>query len=204
MLERIHTRLERIAQIAVWAGGGALLAAAVMVTIDVFMRKLFSLTMSGSDEVSGYVFAAGTSWAYSYCLLHRANIRIDALYSLFPRRLRGLLDVVGVVLLLVYNAVLTRHAWEAFVTSYERNSVSITTLATPLWIPQFFWVTGLIAFEVTLVFVAVHAAVRYWQGDAAAVNRIAGVPTVAEEVAAETRGMAQAKGTGPAAGAGGS
>ena len=191
MFERIHARLERIARIAVWIGGAALLAAAVMVTIDVFMRKLFSLTMSGSDEISGYVFAAGTTWAYSYCLLHRSNIRIDAVYNLLPRRLRGALDVLGVVLLLVYNAVLTRHAWEAFVTSWERNSVSITTLATPLWIPQLFWVTGLAAFEVTLVFVAVYAAVRYWQRDAAAVNRIAGVPTVAEEVEAETRGMAQ-------------
>ena len=191
MFERIHARLERIARIAVWIGGAALLAAAVMVTIDVFMRKLFSLTMSGSDEISGYVFAAGTTWAYSYCLLHRSNIRIDAVYNLLPRRLRGALDILGVVLLLVYNAVLTRHAWEAFVTSWERDSVSITTLATPLWIPQLFWVTGLAAFEVTLVFVAVYAAVRYWQRDAAAVNRIAGVPTVAEEVEAETRGMAR-------------
>jgi len=69
--------------------------------------------------------------------------------------------------------------------------VSITTLATPLWIPQLFWVIGLIAFQMTLIFVAVYAAVRYWQRDDAAVNRIAGVPTVAEEVEAETRGMAR-------------
>ena len=72
-----------------------------------------------------------------------------------------------------------------------RDSVSITTLATPLWIPQLFWVIGLIAFQLTLIFVAVYATLRYWQRDDAAVNRIVGVPTVAEEVEAETRGMAQ-------------
>ena len=191
MFERIHARLSRIAQIAVWIGGGAHLAAAIMVTIDVVLRKIFSITMSGSDEMSGYVFAAGTTWAYSYCVLHRSNIRIDAVYNLLPRRLCGVLDIVGVVLLLIFNAVLTRHAWEAFATSYVRDSVSITTLATPLWIPQLFWVIGLIAFQVTLVFVAVYATLRYWQRDDAAVNRIVGVPTVAEEVEAETRGMAQ-------------
>ena len=191
MFERIHARLTRIAQIAVWIGGGAHLAAAIMVTIDVVLRKIFSITMSGSDEMSGYVFAAGTTWAYSYCVLHRSNIRIDAVYNLLPRRLCGVLDIVGVVLLLIFNAVLTRHAWEAFTTSYVRDSVSITTLATPLWIPQLFWVIGLIAFQVTLVFVAVYATLRYWQRDDAAVNRIVGVPTVAEEVEAETRGMAQ-------------
>ena len=191
MFERIHARLKRIAQFAVWIGGGAHLAAAIMVTIDVVLRKAFSITMSGSDEMSGYVFAAGTTWAYSYCLLHRSNIRIDAVYNLLPRRLCGMLDIVGVTLLLIYNAVLTRHAWEAFATSYVRDSVSITTLATPLWIPQLFWVIGLIAFQLTLVFVAVYATLRYWQRDDAAVNRIVGVPTVAEEVEAETRGMAQ-------------
>ena len=191
MFEQIHARLARIAQIAVWIGGGAHLAAAIMVTIDVVLRKIFSITMSGSDEMSGYVFAAGTTWAYSYCLLHRSNIRIDAVYNLLPRRLCGMLDIVGVVLLLTYNAVLTRHALEAFATSWERNSVSITTLATPLWIPQLFWVIGLVAFQLTLIFVAVYAALRYLQRDDAAVNRIAGVPTVAEEVEAETRGMAQ-------------
>ena len=191
MFERIHARLARIAQVAVWIGGGAHLAAAIMVTIDVVLRKIFSVTMSGSDEMSGYVFAAGTTWAYSYCVLHRSNIRIDAVYNLLPRRLCGALDIVGVVLLLIFNAVLTRHAWEAFATSYVRDSVSITTLATPLWIPQLFWVIGLIAFQITLVFVAVYATLRYWQRDDAAVNRIVGVPTVAEEVEAETRGMAE-------------
>lgn len=191
MFERIHARLGRIAQIAVWIGGGAHLIAAIMVTVDVVLRKIFSITMSGSDEMSGYVFAAGTTWAYSYCVLHRSNIRIDAVYNLLPRRLCGVLDIVGVVLLLIFNAVLTRHAWEAFATSFVRDSVSITTLATPLWIPQLFWVIGLIAFQLTLIFVAVYATLRYWQRDDAAVNRIVGVPTVAEEVEAETRGMAQ-------------
>ena len=191
MFERIHARLGRIARIAVWIGGGAHLVAAIMVTIDVVLRKLFSITMSGSDEMSGYVFAAGTTWAYSYCVLHRSNIRIDAVYNLLPRRLCGALDIGGVVLLLIFNGVLTRHASEAFATSYVRDSVSITTLATPLWIPQLFWVIGLIAFQLTLIFVAVYATLRYFQRDDAAVNRIAGVPTVAEEVEAETRGMAQ-------------
>ena len=191
MFEQIHARLERLAQFAVWVGGAALLAAAVMVTIDVFLRKLFSITMSGSDEMSGYVFAAGTTWAYSYCLLHRANIRIDALYNFLPRRLCGALDILGVALLLIFNAVLTRHAWDVFATSYVRDSVSITTLATPLWIPQMFWVTGLIVFELVLVFVALYAVVRYFQRDDATVNRIVGVPTVAEEVEEETRGVVE-------------
>ena len=47
MFAAIHARLERISQYAVWAGGTALLAAALMVTVDVLCRKLFNVTMSG-------------------------------------------------------------------------------------------------------------------------------------------------------------
>ena len=189
MLERIHIALEWISRRSVWIGGAALLAAAVMVTLDVLSRKFLNVTMSGADEVSGYVFAASTTWAYSYCLLHRANIRIDALYNFLPRWVCAILDTVAVVLLLIYNGVLAHRAWGAFSVSWERDSVSITTLATPQWIPQLFWASGLIFFELVLVFVLLYTLVGLLRGDLDLVKRIAGVPSVAEEIEAETHGM---------------
>ena len=146
MFEAIHSRLERISQYAVWVGGAALLAAAVMVTVDVFARKFFSITMSGSDEYSGYVFSATTTMAYSYCLLHRSNVRIDALYNLMPRWLTGCLDVIGLSLLLYYMSIMSYYAVISFADSWVNNSVSITTLGTPQWIPQLFWLFGLALF----------------------------------------------------------
>ena len=189
MLERIHGVLEWISRRAVWIGGAALLAAAVMVTLDVLSRKFLNVTMSGADEISGYVFAAGTTWAYSYCLLHRANIRIDALYNFMPRWLCAVLDTVAVILLLIYNGVLAYRAWGAFSQSWERDSVSITTLATPQWVPQLFWASGLIFFELVLLFVFLYTMVGLLRGDLDLVKRIAGVPSVAEEIEAETHGM---------------
>jgi len=189
MLQRLHGALEQISRYAVWCGGAALLAAAVMVTVDVLLRKFFSITMSGSDEISGYVFAAGTTWAYSYCLLHRSNVRIDALYSFLPAPMKAVLDIVGVTLLLGYMALLTDKAIVTFVTSWENGSVSISTLAVPLWIPQLFWVAGLILFIVTLTFVAVYALLSLVTGNLAQVQRVAGVPSMEEGIAEETHGM---------------
>jgi len=188
-LARIRGLLERLSRYATWVGGASLLLAAIMVAVDVMCRKFLGITMSGSDEISGYVFAASTTWAYSYCLLHRSHIRIDALYNTLPLPVRAMLDVFGVTLLLFYMAVLTRHAWTAFATSYVNNSVSITTLATPQWIPQLFWVLGLIMFSFTLAFVLFHAlvaiATRNWQ----LVNRIAGIMSIEEEMEVETAGV---------------
>ncbi|MDP6815612.1 MAG: TRAP transporter small permease, partial [Alphaproteobacteria bacterium] len=149
MFAMIHHRLEQVSKAAVWVGGGALLAAAVMVTVDVFFRKFVGITMSGSDEYSGYVFSAATTWAYSYCLLHRSNVRIDAFYSLLPRPVKAGLDVLGLFLLLYYMSVMTYYAGISFGNSWKFNSVSITTLATPQWIPQLFWLAGLVLFFLT-------------------------------------------------------
>jgi TRAP-type C4-dicarboxylate transport system permease small subunit len=189
VLDRIRGLLERLSRYAVWVGGASLLLAAVMVAVDVICRKLFGITMSGSDEISGYVFAASTTWAYSFCLLHRSHIRIDALYNLLPLPLRGLLDIVGVTLLLVYMSVLTKHAWIVFATSYANNSKSITTLTTPLWIPQLFWVVGLILFVVTLVFVLVHALAALFARNWQLLASIAGILSIEEEIEEETAGV---------------
>ena len=189
MLESIHSRLERISQLAVWVGGAALMAAALMVTVDVLSRKIFNITMSGSDEYSGYVFSATTTWAYSYCLLHRSNVRIDALYNYLPRKVTAILDVVGLLLLFYFMSIMTYYAMVSFVDSWVNNSVSITTLGTPQWIPQLFWVAGLILFFVTLIFVVVYSIIALLQRNWDLVARVAGVPSIAETMQEETHGI---------------
>ena len=189
MLATLHARLERISQLAVWIGGAALLAAAVMVTIDVLSRKILGVTMSGSDEYSGYVFSATTTWAYSYCLLHRSNVRIDALYNYLPKKVTAILDVVGLLLLFYFMSIMTYYAMVSFVDSWVNNSVSITTLGTPQWIPQLFWVAGLILFFVTLIFVVVYSIVALLQRNWDLVAKVAGVPSIAETMQEETQGI---------------
>jgi TRAP-type C4-dicarboxylate transport system permease small subunit len=198
--ETVHGWLERVSHVAVWVGGGALLLSAIMVTVDVLCRKFLGVTMSGSDEITGYVFAASTTWAYSYTLLTRSNVRIDAAYNFMPPWLRASLDVIGLALLLGYMAYLTDKAIDVFVTSWERDSVSITTLATPQWIPQLAWVAGLVLFCFTGAFVLLYCIASLLRGDVHRVQRIAGAMNVEEEIASETHGLdvsSRAKDGGP-------
>jgi len=187
--DSVHRVLTRISLWAVWAAGLALLLSAIMVTIDVFCRKFFSVTMSGSDEISGYVFAAGTTWAYSYCLLNRSNVRIDALYSFLSVRVRAVLDVIGIALLLYYMSYLTRKAFDVFWTSWTGNSISNTTLLTPLWIPQLMWFLGLLLFVITLSFMLLYTFVALIRGNAALVQKLAGAMSAEEEIVQETHGL---------------
>ena len=188
MFATIHETLKRISTYAVWISGAALMISAIIVTVDVLFRKFVGWTMSGSDEVTSYVFAASTTWAYSYCLLHRANIRIDAVYNLLPRFFRNLLDLLGVFLLLLYMAVLTDRAIVTLKDSVDYGSVSNTTLTTPLWIPQLAWVSGLVMFMITLIFVSAYAITAMIKRDSATVTAVVGILSIEEEIAEETRG----------------
>jgi len=191
-LEKLSVHAERLARYLIWAGGVLMLVAAVIVTLDVLQRKVSHLTglsISGSDEISGYLFAISTSWAFSFALLHRANVRVDALYLLLPRRLRCLLDIVGVILLSVFVAVVTWHAMQMFIHNATEWSKSITPLLTPLAIPQFFWIVGFCIFLVNLFLVLLRVMLALLLGDLLTIGRVAGARTQEEEFEEEMRSL---------------
>ena len=199
LLERTYKGLERVSLWAVWAGGLSLLLAAIMIVIEIVGRKiggteLFGVAMPsfrvpGSDEYSGYVFAGATAWAYAYCLIHRSHIRIDALYNLFPQKVRAVLDVIGLALLGIYILYLTERAWVVFLSTLEKGSKAATPQQTPLWLPQSIWVTGLTFFAIVTIFIFVYSLACLLTGRAAQVQRLAGTMSVQEEVEEETRGV---------------
>ncbi|NNF80069.1 MAG: hypothetical protein HKN05_18770 [Rhizobiales bacterium] len=73
-----------------------------------------------------------------------------------------------------------------FTENWEQNATAQTTLATPLWIPQIFWISGLGFFLLCLSFLTVYGMVSVLRRDWATINRIAGVKSVEEEIVEET------------------
>ena len=202
ILARVSTYAERFARYAVWAGGVLMLIAAVVVTLDVLQRKISHLTglsISGSDEISGYLFAISTSWAFSFALLHRANVRVDALYLVLPQKFRAVLDVFGTILLSIFIVVVTWHALQMFIHNAANWSKSITPLLTPLAIPQFFWIIGLILFVLNLFLVLLRAGLALTIGDLGTVASVAGARTQQEELEDELRSLHLDQATGDSA-----
>lgn len=182
MLDKIIKRLEALSRFAVWMGGAMLFFAAFMVTIDVTIRSTTGHSMGGSDEISGYLLAISTSWAFAYALLHRINVRVDALYLTLRRPLQAFFDVAGLLVLTAFMLIVTWRAFGLFRHSLKYWAKSITPMQTPLAIPQFFWVVGLVLFSVTLIVVLLRCAVALGQRDLATIARLAGARTQSEEV----------------------
>jgi TRAP-type mannitol/chloroaromatic compound transport system permease small subunit len=175
----------RIARAGVWFGGVLLIATAVLVGVEVVIRKAFSLSIGGADELSGYALAISSSWALAFTLLERAHIRIDSLYIHLPVRVCALLDILGLALLIAFFAMVTWYGFGVFRTSYTLGAESLSPLSTPLVVPQALWVLGLVMFLAISVLLMVRALGALATGDLATLHRLIGSRTLREEVAAE-------------------
>lgn len=137
-----------------WASrisGLVVLAAALLVAGDVLIRKFFDVTLGGSDELSGYSLAIALSWGSASVLLNRGHIRIDVVYQYLPLKLQVLCNLIALIGLGTFLALLVRYSWEVVHDSWSMEALSNTPLQTPLWIPQGLWFLGFVLFLLTLL-----------------------------------------------------
>ncbi|MFD1382605.1 TRAP transporter small permease subunit [Rhodanobacter aciditrophus] len=161
--------------LARWAArvaGITVLLAALLVSGDVIVRKLFGLTMGGSDELSGYALAIAVSWGSSSVLLNRSHIRIDVLYQYFPCAIQAVFNIISLVALASFVGLLVRYSWEVVFASWDMNSLSNTPLQTPLWLPQGLWFVGFCLFLITLIALLWNSLFALVKGDVDRVQQL--------------------------------
>jgi TRAP-type C4-dicarboxylate transport system permease small subunit len=181
--------VRRFAQWGLWFGGALVLLAAVLIGIDVLMRKFLLLSIGGADELAGYALAIGTTWGLGAALLDRAHIRIDSLYVLFPQKLRLGLDLTALLLFAGFFVLTLWHGFGVVAQSWTSESRSQSALETPTVIPQLFWIAGLIAFVGVASILLVQALRLGAAGDLNGMARMISTRSAEEEVEEEIRDL---------------
>jgi TRAP-type C4-dicarboxylate transport system permease small subunit len=181
-MQRLHRLAYAVAQAGALAGGLLLLAAAIIIGIDIVLRFGFARSIGGADELSGYALAIATAWGLSFALMHRAHIRIDSLYELFPPWLRAALDVGSLVAFLLFIGLTTWGAWGVLSQSVTSSARSISALSTPLVVPQALWFAGFVFLILVLLLLFAEAMAAWVKGDLRRVARLIGSKAVIEEV----------------------
>lgn len=184
---------ERGSRAAALVGGGMILAAAIVVSVDVVLRKLASTTLGGADELSGYALAIGSAWSFAFVLLHRGNVRIDALYQYLPRPLAAACDLLAVASLLGFVSVVAWHGAGVMTQSWRMNAHSNSSLAVPLVVPQALWWAGYAWFVVCASALLLRALLPFLARDWAGVNRLIGARSIEEEAADEIAGALRSR-----------
>ncbi|KAB2871539.1 MAG: TRAP transporter small permease [Burkholderiaceae bacterium] len=176
---------QRIARAGALGGGLLILAAALLVSVDVLLRKLTRVTLGGADELSGYALAIGSTWSFAFVLLARGHVRIDALYQLLPRRLAAACDVVAIGALLAFASLIAWHGAGVLAQSWQLGARSNSSLAVLLALPQMLWWIGYVGFVACAALLLARAAAALLAGDMATANRLIGARSIEEEAADE-------------------
>ena len=188
-MKAVLTGIHGIARAGLWLGGALILLAAILIGIDVSLRKLFAVSIGGADELAGYALAIGTAWALAAALLDRAHIRIDSLYVFFPAPVRILLDFIGLALFVWFFALVGWHGIGVVQQSWISGSRSQSALETPVVVPQVIWLAGLGVFVLVGTVLFLIALGRLLAGDREAVAQLIGTRSGEEEIRLELRSV---------------
>ena len=194
VLDAALAAAERGARAAALAGGLLMLAAAVLVSVDVLLRKLASITLGGADELSGYALAIGSTWSFAFVLLHRGNVRIDALYQHLPRVLAAVCDLLAITALLGFVSLVAWHGSDVLAQSWSLGARSNSALAVPLVVPQALWWLGYAWFVLCGAVLLLRSLLAFGAADWPTVNRLIGARSIEEEAADELHNALQATG----------
>lgn len=176
-----HSLLGRISRWLAWLAGALMVLSALLIGLDVLLRNLLRISPFHSFELSRYAFAAALAFGLAYALVERANIRIDILHRLMPRRAHPWLDVLALLALAPFALAFAWYAWDVTLQSASLGAVSNTPLALPMVIPQSIWAAGLTWFALVAWILALQASWALLRGRTERVEQIGGMPGLAAE-----------------------
>ena len=82
MLDALFNGARKCSLWLTWLGGILIVLSAFLVTLEVFLRKAFNVSLGGADEISGYAFGVSTALALSFALFERAHVTIHLIGGL--------------------------------------------------------------------------------------------------------------------------
>lgn len=150
----------RIETVLATAFGVIFIALSLLITVEVLMRKLFGISLEGSYELGGYALAVGSTLAFTLALLGRNHIRIDILHERMPAGVQALLNLVSVLMMAAFSALLGYLAFGVIRDTLDFHATAQTPWATPLIYPQSIWYAGQVIFMVASLVLVIKAI--YW------------------------------------------
>lgn len=177
--------------------GVVMVLLALAITAETVLRKLFSFSLGGLDELGGYVMAVCAPLAFTVALIERAHIRISIFQVKMSVRAQALTNAMATLSLGLLSAYLLYFTTITLLDTRSYQSVAQTPWATPLVYPQTVWLLAMAVFTGAALVLCVQACRLLLRGDWAMLNKRFGADTVAEELQAELGDLAKREATQP-------
>lgn len=141
-IAHLRKAVDALATAMGYVSGGLYLLLGFYITCDVLGRRFLGVFSGVTDEISGYVLVVGGMWALAYTLKSGGHVRIDLLLPYLPVFLRTVLDYVALALMGLFAFLLSFYSWRLALDSLAMNAKAVSTLGTPLFLPQALMAVG--------------------------------------------------------------
>ncbi|MBE0586209.1 MAG: TRAP transporter small permease [Desulfofustis sp.] len=148
---------KKIAYLTSCLFGYLCLGLSLFVSVEVVMRKAFSKSLQGADELGGYVLAIGSTLAFCIALIGNNHIRIDIFHYKFPARMQAWLNWIAQLAMFFIAFLLAFSAVQVLMETISYGSTAPTPWATPLHYPQIPWTIGLVIFFALACYYLINA-----------------------------------------------
>jgi TRAP-type C4-dicarboxylate transport system permease small subunit len=135
---------------SLWSSAACLAGMALLILAEVVLRGVFNSTTEHSDELVGYLLVGISFLSLALCQSRGAFHRVEMVQMRLGPRGKAVSALIFDVLSFAYVAI-TGWCFLLFVlSSYRREAVASTALATPMWIPETVMVVGAAMLAISL------------------------------------------------------
>jgi len=131
--------------------------AGIMLSYEVVARYFFSSPTIWAAELSQLCLIWGSLLGMSWLLHKQRHIRVDAVAALLPSQVRHGLDVIAMLVVAVFAAMVTIWGFDIFYDSFERGRTTGSLLNLPAWIAELSVPLGFAMLFVQSLFEVNHA-----------------------------------------------
>jgi len=134
--DRFADLCDRIDKIAVYLSAAGLVAMALILVTEVFLRLFVSRSTLIADEIASYMLAFISFMALGHTLRTGNHLRVELITNHLSAAARKVVEIISILIAIVSVCFLTAWLFRFVLQSYDYKVDSQSQLETPLWIPQ--------------------------------------------------------------------
>jgi TRAP-type transport system small permease protein len=138
MLRILHV----ISSAATYLSGFLTFLMIIFVFLSVVARYIFNSPFSFTEELTGYIVLFAVCMGLGYTFRTNGHIRTTILFDRLPSKYKKGFTLIGLALSFLWSVVMLVAAKSLIAKYLTNETVSITPLHTPLWIPALFIAIG--------------------------------------------------------------
>jgi TRAP-type C4-dicarboxylate transport system permease small subunit len=136
IISESYRMLADISSYIVWLGVAFLLIMVGGMTYEVIARYAIGKSTGIMDEVVSLLLVGIVVTGIGYTLRQGAHVRVGVVIQFFPQKVQAWLKLVTSIISLLSCIIATYYIGKESLNSYTYNIRSLSSLATPLYIPQ--------------------------------------------------------------------